>query len=95
MITLRKRLCRQTSMDEMMVESVGYASMVNWFRTVSTIPYPDFDVIEDLSAKRQAETLSLLIDWQIMFQRYTYKSVDDLIDTILYVEKEFHRVKNQ
>jgi 5-methylthioribose kinase len=86
---------RLSIMDDMMVESVGYASMVNWFRTVSTIPYPDFDVIKDLSAKRQAETLSLLIDWQIMFQRYTYKSVDDLIDTILYVEKEFHRVKNK
>ena len=86
---------RRSIMDDMMVESVGYASMVNWFRTVSTIPYPDFDVIEDLSAKRQAETLSLLIDWQIMFQRYTYKSVDDLVDTILYVEKEFHRIKNQ
>lgn len=86
---------RRSIMDEMMVESVGYASMVNWFRTVSAIPYPDFDVIEDLNLRRQAETLSLLIDWQIMFQRYSYQSVDDLIDTILYVEKEFHRVKNE
>ena len=76
-------------MDEVMVQSPGYASMVNWFRSASDIPYPDFDVIEDVNARRQAVTLSLLIDWQIMFERYRYQSVDDLIHSILYVEKEY------
>ncbi len=86
---------RRSIMDEVMVDSVGYASMVNWFRTVSTIPYPDFDVIDDRNARQEAETLSLLIDWQIMFQRYSYDSVDDLIDTILYVEKEYCRIRKE
>jgi len=80
---------RRSIMDEVMVQSPGYASMVNWFRSASDIPYPDFDVIEDVNARRQAVTLSLLIDWQIMFERYRYQSVDDLIHSILYVEKEY------
>ena len=80
---------RRSIFDEVMTESVGYASMVNWFRSASVIPYPDFDVIEDMNVRRNAVTLSLLIDWQIMFDRYGYQSVDDLIDTILLVEKNF------
>jgi len=83
---------RRSILDEVMRDSVGYASMVNWFRCASDIPYPDFDVIEDLVARRDARTLSLLIDWQIMFQRYDYQSVDDLIDTILYVEDRFNQM---
>ena len=46
-----------------MVDMPGYASMVNWFRSVSEIPYPDFDVIENKDAKRNATVLSLMIDW--------------------------------
>lgn len=80
---------RRSVMDEIMRDAPGYASIVNWFRCVAPIPYPDFDVIEDVNKKRLATTLSLLIDWQIMFARYTYQSVDDLIDTVLYVEKKF------
>ncbi len=80
---------RRSIMDEVMVDSVGYASMVNWFRSASVISYPDFDVIEDIEARRHAVTLSLMIDWQIMFARYQYRSVDDLIDTILYVENNY------
>lgn len=80
---------RRSILDEIMVDSPGYASMVNWFRCASVIAYPDFDVIENVEDKRHAQTLSLLIDWQIMFQRYQYRSVDDLIDTILFVEKNY------
>lgn len=83
---------RRSIMDEIMVDSVGYASMVNWFRSASAIPYPDFDVIEDIKARRLAVTLSLIIDWQIMFARYGYKSVDDLIDTILFVEDSYSKL---
>ena len=70
-------------------DSVGYASMVNWFRAAANIEYPDFEVIADPADRRRAKTLSLIIDWQIMFARYSYRSVDDLIDNIIYVEKEF------
>ena len=83
---------RRSILDEVMVDSVGYASMVNWFRSASVIPYPDFDVIEDLEARRHAVTLSLMIDWQIMFARYRYQSVDDLIDTILFVEDNYREL---
>ncbi|MBQ9155855.1 MAG: phosphotransferase [Eubacterium sp.] len=80
---------RRSIFDEIMIDSVGYASMVNWFRAASAIAYPDFDVIEDIEARRHAVTLSLMIDWQIMFARYRYQSVDDLIDTMLFVERNY------
>ena len=33
-----------------------------------------------------------MIDWQLMFQRYQYMSVDDLIDTVLFVEEEYRKM---
>lgn len=83
---------RRAIFDEIMVEAPGYASMVNWFRAASPIAYPDFDVIEDVNDRRLATTLSLLIDWEIMFARYSYRCVDDLVDTILYVENAFMKM---
>ena len=58
---------------------------------VSDIPYPDFDVIENKDAKRNATVLSLMIDWGIMFGRYKYQSADDLIETIIGIEDEFRK----
>ena len=83
---------RRSIFDEIMLEAPGYASMVNWFRCAGDVGYPDFDVIEDKEDKRHATTLSLLMDWQIMFQRYQYMTVDDLIDTILYVEEKYFKM---
>lgn len=76
-------------LDEVMHTAPGYASMVNWFRAVSDIPYPDFDVITDVEDRRNATVLSLMIDWALMFERYHYQSVDDLIDTVLSMEERF------
>ena len=81
----------QSILQEVMVDMPGYASMVNWFRSVSDIPYPDFDVIENKDAKRNATVLSLMIDWGIMFGRYKYQSADDLIETIIGIEEEFRK----
>lgn len=82
---------RQSVFDEIMQDAPGYAAIVNWFRCTGEIAYPDFDVIENLEDKRHAQTLSLLIDWQLMFQRYHFVSVDDLIDMILFVEEKYQR----
>lgn len=72
-----------------LLEVPGFASVVNWFRTAGKIIYPDFEMITDLDKKRDAMALSLLIDWQIMFHRYEYKGIEDLIEDILYVEKNY------
>lgn len=82
-----QEILRDSILEEALVDSIGYASMVNWFRAASPIEYPDFEVIEDKDAKRKAKVLSLLIDWQIMFARQECKNVDDFIEIILYVEK--------
>ena len=70
-------------------EMPGFASIVNWFRVAGEIPYPDFEMITDLDKKRDAMALSLMMDWQFMFNRYNYESVQDMIDDILYVEKKY------
>ena len=75
--------------QNILFEFPGFASIVNWFRIAGQIPYPDFDMIEDLDKKRDAYTLSLMMDWQIMFNRYNYKSIQDFIDDLLYVEKNY------
>lgn len=83
---------RRSIFDEVMLEAPGYASMVNWFRCAGDVGYPDFDVIINKEDKRHATTLSLLIDWQMMFQRYQYQTVDDLIDTILFAEESYKKM---
>ncbi len=80
---------RRSVFDEVMQDAPGYASIVNWFRCVGDVGYPDFDVIKNKEDKRHAQTLSLAIDWEIMFQRYDFDNVDDLIDTILFTEEAY------
>ena len=72
-----------------LLDASGYASIVNWFRVAGNIAYPDFDMITDLNKKRDAMALSLLIDWQIMFHRYEYTDIQDLIDDVLFVERNY------
>ena len=46
-------------------------------------------MITDLDKKRDAMSLSLMIDWQLIFHRHQYESIDDLIQDVLYVEKQY------
>ena len=82
---------RRSIFDEIMRDAPGYAAIVNWFRCTGEIEYPDFEVIGNLEDKRHAQTLSLMMDWQLMFQREQFMSVDDLIDVILFVEEEYRK----
>lgn len=72
-----------------LTEAPGYAAIVNWFRVAGEIPYPDFDMITDPDKKRDAMSLSLMIDWQLIFHRHQYESIDDLIQDVLYVEQQY------
>ena len=76
-----------------LLEMPGFASIVNWFRIAGEIPYPDFDMITDLDKKRDAMSMSLMMDWQMMFNRYNYKNIHDFIDDLLYVEKNYSSKK--
>ena len=79
--------------QNILLEMPGFASIVNWFRIAGEIPYPDFDMITDLDKKRDALAMSLMMDWQIMFNRYNYTSIHDFIDDLLYVEKNYSSKK--
>ena len=79
--------------QNILLEMPGFASIVNWFRIAGEIPYPDFDMITDLDKKRDAMAMSLMMDWQMMFNRYNYTSIHDFIDDLLYVEKNYSSKK--
>lgn len=79
--------------QNILLEMPGFASIVNWFRIAGEIPYPDFDMITNLDKKRDALAMSLMMDWQIMFNRYNYTSIHDFIDDLLYVEKNYSSKK--
>ena len=79
--------------QNILLEMPGFASIVNWFRIAGEIPYPDFDMITDLDKKRDAMAMSLMMDWQMMFNRYNYTSIHDFIDGLLYVEKNYSSKK--
>lgn len=81
----------QSILEEIMVDVPGYACCVNWFRATAQIGYPEFDVIKDLDLKKKAVGLSLMIGWEFMFSRYRYRSVDDVIQGILDVEKVYQK----
>ena len=70
-------------------EFPGFAACANWSRASSLLPYPDYDVIEDVQEKAHAVTLSLMIDWQIIFGRNHYQTIDDFIHDIKYVERRY------
>jgi 5-methylthioribose kinase len=67
----------------------GFTDAANWSRASDSMPYPDYDVITDLKERCHAVTMSLMIDWQIMFNRYHYKTIDDFIRDIEYVERRY------
>lgn len=79
--------------QNILFEMPGFASIVNWFRIAGEIPYPDFDMITDLDKKRDAMAMSLMMDWQMMFNRYNYKNIHDFIDDLLFVEKKYSSKK--
>lgn len=67
----------------------GFTAVANWSRASDSMPYPDYDVITDTKERCHAVTMSLMIDWQIMFNRYYYTTIDDFIRDILYVERRY------
>ena len=70
-------------------EFPGFAACANWSRAASLLPYPDYDVITSTKERAHAVTLSLMIDWQIIFNRHKYHSIDDFIHDILYAERRY------
>lgn len=67
----------------------GFTACANWSRASDSMPYPDYDVIKDTKERCHAVTMSLMIDWQIMFHRYQYTNIDDFIRDILYTERRY------
>lgn len=67
----------------------GFTAVSNWSRACDSMEYPDYDVLTNVEDRRHAVMMSLMIDWQIMFNRYHYVTIDDFIRDILYAEKRY------
>lgn len=67
----------------------GFTAVANWSRACDSMDYPDYDILTNVEDRRHAVMMSLMIDWQIMFNRYHYVTIDDFIRDILYAEKRY------
>ncbi len=74
---------------KILLDYPGYTAVANWSRASDAIDYPDYDLLTDVTKRRHAVTMSLMIDWQIMFHRYSYETIDDFIRDILYAERRY------
>ena len=69
---------------------VGYCSSSNLFRCAGGHGnYPEYDDLTDADAKRNATLISILMDHRMMLCRENYKNVQEWIDDLLNMLKEF------
>lgn len=70
-------------------EMLGFASSANIARITSFVSFPDFDVLSDHNLKNHARRLSLIISQNILLNRTSFKSIDDIVKNIINIEKAY------
>ena len=68
---------------------IGFCASSNIFRCAGNINYPEYDDLTDNQAKRNAVILSLLMDHHMILHRDEYKNVQEWIEDLLDMLKEF------
>jgi 5-methylthioribose kinase len=58
-------------------------------RLISLVGYPDFDVIEDMTDRCNAQGLSIAIDQFMLLNRSKIKSMDEFINIALDIRKDY------
>lgn len=75
---------------QLLQNMVGYCSSSNLFRCAGGHGnYPEYDDLTDKDAKRNATLLSILMDHRMILCREDYNDVQDWIDDLLNILKEF------
>lgn len=80
---------KESIMETFLSEVIGFAACANMIRLISLAGYPDYDVMEDMGDKCNAQGLSIVIDQFMLLNRNKIKSIDALIDIILDIRKDY------
>ncbi|AOT70781.1 S-methyl-5-thioribose kinase [Geosporobacter ferrireducens] len=83
---------KESILDTFLSEVIGFAACANMIRLISLAGYPDYDVMEEMADKCNAQGLSIVIDQFMLLNRSKIKSIDELIHIILDIRKDY--IKN-
>lgn len=74
---------------EVLQDCVGYTAITNWCRTSGVHCLPEYDSIEDDTARKYAMAMAVLMDHQMILKRGDLENVDDFIDLIIQFERTY------
>lgn len=75
---------------QLLKDMIGFCSSSNLFRCAGGHGnYPEYDDLTDAAAKRNATILSILMDHRMMLRREEYQNVEEWIEDLLSMLKEF------
>jgi 5-methylthioribose kinase len=80
---------KESILETFLSEVIGFAACANMIRLISLIGYPDFDVIEDMTDRCNAQGLSIAIDQFMLLNRDRIESMDEFIHIILDIRKDY------
>ncbi len=80
---------KESILDRFLSEVIGFASCANLIRLISLVPYPDYDVIEDIEDKCHAQALAIAIDQFVLFNRDEIDSIDEYINIISDIQRNY------
>ena len=75
---------------QLLKDTIGFCASSNIFRCAGgQNNYPEYDDLTDKTAKRNATILSIMMDHQMIISREKYADVQEWIDELLTMLKEF------
>lgn len=85
---------KESILENFLSEVIGFTACANLNRLISLTGYPDYDVIESETDKSNAQGLSIAIDQFILLNRKKIKTIDELIQTIVEIRKNYMKNRN-
>ena len=79
---------------QLLADMVGFCANSNIFRCAGDVNYPEYDDLTDKDAKRNAVVLSILMDHRMMLRREQYQNVQEWIEDLLAMLKEYIKQMN-
>lgn len=83
---------REYLLRNFLQEVCGFTACQIFSRVGKLVPLPDFDTIEDRDMRNEACRLSLTIAHYLIMHREEMESIDDMVDAIVKVTKNFHKL---
>lgn len=80
---------KESILDTFLSEVIGFAACANMIRLISLAGYPDYDVIENMADKYNAQGLSIVIDQFMLLNRSKIKSIDEWMHILLDIRKDY------